>query len=197
MKSCFTKGCLVVVLLLLVGGGYLFWRAKTSPKIAEDFRTLAPQIQKERRTEAQKTVDNVEQIMRRAHSGDKSPFRLVFSEDVLNTLLQDRINTEKFPIHDLRIGLANGQLAMQGVLPYKGMEVTATLSGSLSAQGGKIIYNADSLLFNGLLPAPKKWKERAETEIGKGLNKLIEQQNIKITRAAIENQQLLLEGVPR
>jgi hypothetical protein len=197
MKSRFRKGCLLLVLLLLTGGGYVYWRAKTPPKVGEDFKTLSPQEQQRRREEARLTVENVEQVTRKIKSGDKSSFRLPFSEEVLNTLLQDRINTDKFPIHDLRIGLADGQLALQGIIPYKGANVTATLTGSVAAQDGKIVYKADSLIFNGLLPAPKKWRKKAEEEIGKGLNKLLARQEIDITSVAIENKQLVIEGTPR
>jgi hypothetical protein len=196
MKSRFGKGCLLLVLLLLIGGGYLYWRAKTPPKIAEDFKTLSPQEQQRRREEARKTQDDVQQVIRKIKTGDKSPFRLTASEDVLNTLLQDRINTDKFPIHNLRVGLGDGQLALQGMLPYKGMDATATLTGNVSAKDGKIVYKVDSLLINGLFPAPDKWKRKAQNEVEKNLNKLLESQDVAITHAVIKDRQLVIEGVP-
>lgn len=197
MKSRTAKGCFVVVLLLAIGGGFLYWRATTPPRVAENFRELSPEEKQRRRENARRLEEEVQGVARDIRRGDKKPFQIVASEEQLNTLLQDRINTDKFPIRDLRAGLADGKLTLQGTVPYKGLETTATLSGNVSAQNGKVVYRIDSLLMGGLFQAPEKWKRKVEKEVGSQLNKLLEGQDIDMTRAAVENKQLVLEGTPR
>lgn len=197
MKSPYAKGCLAVVLLIALGGGYLFWRFKTPPTVADDFTALSVEEQKRRRQDARQFEDEVQDRIRKIKNGDKSPFKLAASEERLNTLLQDRIHTDKFPIRNLRVGLGDGKLALQGVVPYKGAEVTATLSGEVTAANGKLLYKVDSLMLGGLFQAPDKWKEKVQEEVSKNLNKLLENQNVEITRAAVEDKQLIIEGTPR
>jgi hypothetical protein len=197
MNSRFAKIGLIVVLLVVIGGGYLFWRIKTPPTVGENFKTLPAEEQQRRREDARKLEDQVQEVIRKKKGGDKSPFRLTASEAQLNTLLQDRINTEKFPIHDLRAGLEDGQLTLQGTVPYKGTDVQATLSGKVSAEDGKVAYKVESLLLGGLFQAPDKWKRKVEKQVTPQINKALEHENINITRAAVEDKQLILEGVPR
>ena len=197
MKSRYAIGCALGAVLLIVGIVYLAWRAKTPPKVAENFRQLPPQEQQRRRVEARQLEDQVQEVARKVKSGDKTPFRLVATEDQLNTLVQDRINTDKFAIRDLRVGLDNNQFTLQGTLPYKGVQATATLSGTVSAQDGKLDYKVDSFLIGGLFQAPKKWRRTVEEKITPQLNKLLVEENLYISRAAVEDKQLIIEGAPR
>ena len=136
-------------------------------------------------------------MVRKVKSGDRSPFRIVATEQQLNTLLQDRIRTEKFAIKNVRAGLDSKQLTLQGDVPYKGLETTATLAGNISAQNGKVLFKTESLLIGGLLEAPKEWKSKIETQVTAQLNKLIEKANVNVTKASVEEKQLIIEGVPR
>lgn len=194
MKSRIAIGCLGLIILLVAGGGYLFWRAKTPPRVGEDFKSLPREEQQRRRTEAQKLEDQTADIVRRVKSGDRKPFRLVATEQQLNTLLQDRIRTDKFALKDLRVGLKPKQLSLQGTVPYKGLETTATLTGDISAQNGRVKFNADKLLIGGLFEAPGDWKEKVEKQVDSQLNKLLSNAKVNITRAAVEEGQLILEG---
>jgi hypothetical protein len=197
MKSRTAKGCLFVVLLLIIAGGYVFWRIKTPPKIAENFKELSPAEQQRRRDAAQQKLSEVEDVIHNIKRGDKSPFKLTASEETLNTLVQDRINTDKFAIHDLRIGLGDNDLTLQGTVPFKGMETTATLSGTVRAENGKLAYRVDRFLLGGLFDAPAKWKKKVERGVNEHLNKLLGGQKINITRAAVENKELVIEGQPQ
>ena len=175
----------------------MFWRIKTPPTVGEDFKTFSPEEKTRRREDARKLEDQIREVTRKVKNGDKSPFRLAASEAQLNTLLQDRINTDKFPIHDLRAGLDDGKLTLQGTAPYKGTDVQVTVSGKVSARDGKIDYEVESLLLGGLFQAPDKWKRKVEKQVTPQINKALEHENINITRAAVEDKQLILEGVPR
>jgi hypothetical protein len=135
--------------------------------------------------------------VRNIKNGDNSLFRLAASEETLNTLVQDRLNTDKFAIRDLRVGLADGQLTLQGTVPFKGMETTATLTGDVRAENGRIAYNVDKFLLGGLFEAPEKWKKKVEKAVNEHLNKLLGDQNINITRAVVEDKQLIVEGQPQ
>lgn len=196
MKTSFLKGCLLLVVLLLIGGGYLFWRARTATVVGEDFQKLTPQQQESRRADARKLEEESAEVARRIRKGDRSPFRLVATEQQLNTLLQDRVRTEKFAIKDLRVGLKSERLTLQGTVPYKGLETTATLIGNVSAQNGKIVFNAESLLLGGLVEAPGEWKTKIESQVTKQLNRLLESNKVRIDRATVEEGELIIEGQP-
>lgn len=196
MNSRFVKVSLLIVLLLAVGGGYLFWRAKTAPVVGENFGHLTPQQQQARREDAKKLEEESAEIVRRIRKGDRSPFRLVATQQQLNTLLQDRIRTDKFAVRDLRVGLESERLSLQGTVPYKNLETTATLIGDISAQDGKILFTADKLLLGGLFEAPGEWKTKIEAQVTKQLNRLLENSRVRIDRASIENNELIIEGQP-
>lgn len=196
MKSPLTQGCLLLVVLCLIGGGYAFWRAKTAPVVGEDFQKLSPAQQQIRRKDAKQLEEESAEIVRRIRKGDRSPFRLAASEEQLNTLLQDRIRTEKFAVKDLRVGLESQRLSLQGNVPYKGLETTVTLIGDISAQDGAIVFKADKLLLGGLIEAPSEWKTKIETQVAKQLNRLLESSKVEITHAAVESGELIIEGHP-
>lgn len=197
MKSPFAKGCLGLFIILIAGAGYIFWRVKNPPVVGENFSVLTAEQKTQRRQSAKQLEDQVSDVVRKVKSGDRSPFRIVATEQQLNTLLQDRIRTEKFAIKNLRAGLDTKQLTLQGDVPYKGLETTATLVGDISAQNGKVLFETDSLLIGGLLEAPKDWKRKIEDQVTTQLNKLIENANVNVTKASVENKQLVIEGAPR
>ncbi|PQV65218.1 hypothetical protein B1R32_102227 [Abditibacterium utsteinense] len=187
-------GCLAFLVVLIFGalGAY---RAFFPPRVGgAAWSQLPPQTQKQRRAEAQKLVEKVEEIARDAHKNKNKTFEITASEDQLNTLLQDRLRTEKFPISDLRAGLTPGVLILQGQLKYQGFEVPASLSGSLAAQNGALIYRIDSLSISGL-PAPGKVKEKAQKAIEDGLQKAFgSEKNAKIESVTIGQGQLQIAG---
>ena len=197
MKSPFARGCLGLFVILIAAAGYVFWRVKNPPVVGDNFSVLTPEQKTQRRQSAKKLEDQVSDVVRKVKSGNRSPFRIVASEPDLNTLLQDRIRTEKFAIKNLRAGLDSNQLTLQGDVPYQGLETTATLVGNISAQNGKVLFKTESLLLGGLLEAPKDWKSKIETQVTEQLNKLIEGAKVNVTKAAVENKKLIIEGAPR
>lgn len=197
MKSPFAKGCLALVLLLIVGGGYLFWRVKTPPVVGENFKTFSPEEQQRRRDDAKKLEEETADIVRRVKRGDRAPFRLVATEAQLNTLLQDRIRTDKFALRDLRVGLKADELTLQGNVPYEGLETTATLTGNIETHNGRIVFNAHKLLIGGLIEAPKDWKKKVEEQVTEQLGKLLKNADVNVTRAEVEDGQLVIEGARR
>ena len=112
-KGCLA-GCLAVPVVLLLVGLYVWQRARTAPQVGENFATLSPQQKIERRASVQKLEDDVRQITRAAKNKEQQRFTLTVDEGQLNTLLQDKIDTSKFPIRDLRVGLQPNQLTLQG-----------------------------------------------------------------------------------
>ena len=197
MKSPFAKGCLGLFVILIAVAGYVFWRVKNPPVVGDNFAVLT-EAQKTQRRQSRKVLeDHVSDVARKVKSGDRTPFRIVASEPDLNTLLQDRIRTEKFAIKNVRAGLDSNQLTLQGDVPYKGLETTATLVGNISAQDGKVLFKTESLLIGGLLEAPKEWKSKIETQVTTQLNKLIEGAKVNVTKASVEDKKLIIEGAPR
>ena len=197
MKSPFAKGCLGLFVLLFLGVGFLFWRLKHPPIVGENFATLNPEQKKQRRQEAKKLEDQVSDVIRNVKNGDRSAFQIIATEQQLNTLLQDRIRTEKFIVKNLRTGLDSQKLTLQGDLPYKGLETTMTLSGSVSVQDSKVLFKTEGLLIGGLFEAPKSWKRKIETQVTSQLNKLLENANVNVTQVSIAEKQLVISGQPR
>ena len=187
-------GCLagLVVLLLAAFGAY---RTLFPARVGgAAFSQLPPQTQKARRVEAQKLVEKVEAIARDAHTNGKKTFEISASEEQLNTLLQDRLRTEKFPISDLRVGLTPGVLTLQGNVKYSGLEAPATLTGTLAAQNGTLVYTIDSLSVSGL-PAPRKLKDKAQKAIEDSLQKAFSREkNARVETVEIGAGQLLIKG---
>ncbi len=197
MKSPFAKGCLGFFVILIAVAGYVFWRVRNPPVVGDNFAVLTEVQKTQRRQSAKVLEDQVSDVVRKVKSGDRTPFRIVASEPDLNTLLQDRIRTEKFALKNVRAGLDSNQLTLQGDVPYKGLETTATLVGNISAQDGKVLFKTESLLLGGLLEAPKEWKSKIETQVTTQLNKLIEGAKVNVTKASVEDKKLIIEGAPR
>lgn len=173
-------GCLALLVVLLFGGWGIY-RAVNPPRVGGvAFSKLPPQTQKQRRVEAQQLVERIETIARdarqnRAANAPKT-FEVQASETQLNTLLQDRLRTEKFPISDLRVGLDSGQISVQGTVKYGGIEWPATIAGALTAKNGELRYEIQSLSVTGL-PAPAKLRAKAQKAIENGLQKAFASQN--------------------
>lgn len=185
----------ISLLIVLALGGWATYRVLYPPRVGGvAFSQLAPQAQKQRRVEAQKLVEDVEQVARSARHNEKKRFTLVASEDQLNTLLQDRLKTEKFPIRDLRAGLSPDLLTLQGTANYQGFDVPATLTGTLSARAGALIFNVTSLQLSGL-PAPGALKEKAERAIGDGLQRAFQgNARARLESVRIESGKLTVTG---
>lgn len=195
MKNRF--GCFALVVVL--GFGALFtYRALFPPRVGGPaFSQLPPQTQQARRADAQKLVEQVESVARAAKRDEKKTFTVTATEDQLNTLLQDRLKTENFPIRDLRVGLSPRTLTAQGTVNYQGFDVPATLEGALSAQNGELVFNINSLQLSGL-PAPSAWKEKAGKAVGDGLRKALGGgQNARIESVEIESGKLTISGRTR
>jgi hypothetical protein len=187
-------GCLAA-LVMLGFGGWGAYRALNPPRVGGvAFNQLPPATQKERRVEAQQLIKQVEEVAKAAKKDERQPFTLTASEDQLNTLLQDRLRTEKFPIHDLRVGLSPDLVTVQGSANYQGFDVPATLSGRLSAQNGALVFQVDSLQLRGF-PAPGSLKEKAEKSIGDGLRQAFARDSkALIDEVIIEDKRLTVRG---
>lgn len=190
-------GCLALLAVLGLGA-WVGYRTLFPARVGGvAFQQLPPQTQKQRRAEAQKLVEDVEKVARAAKKEEKKAFTLSATEQQLNTLLQDRLKTEKFPIRDLRVGLSPGTLTVQGTVNYQGFDVPATLDGALSAQNGELVFEIDSLQLSGL-PAPSAWKEKAQKAIGDGLRKALGGgKNARIENVVVENGKLTVSGRTR
>jgi len=173
---------------------FLIWRARTPPSVGMDFSQLPPQQQQQRREEVKQLETQVKDIAASARRKEHKPFTLVVTEPQLNTILQDRLRTEKFVIRDLRAGLVPDALELQGEVDYKGVTVVATLGGTIGVENGKLAFRAQALKFGGL-PAPSKIKEKVESETNKNLNKLLLNAPGQINRVTIEQGKMSIEGI--
>lgn len=192
----FSTLTLGAMLLFCAWGIYQATRPPRPSRAA--FSQLPPQAQKQRRAEAQRLVQNIEEIARQARQNDKAhvkkPFVIQASEEQLNTLLQDRLRTEKFPISDLSVALSSNQLTLQGTAKYSGVDWPATISGTLQAQNGALRYQIESLSVSGL-PAPSALRDKAQKAIENGLQKAFaNQQRARIDAVEITPGKLTLRG---
>lgn len=187
-------GVFVLLIALLLSVREIY-RAVFPPRVSAPFSKLPPQVQKERRIEAQNLVAQVEAVARDAKVADAPKvFVVQASEAQLNTLLQDRLRTEKFPISGLQIRLFNNILQVQGIAKYGGIDWPATISGTLQARNGALSYRIESLSVTGL-PAPRKLRDKAQKAIESGLQKAFAGQNrARIDAVEITPGQLTIRG---
>jgi len=187
---------LLLLLLPLLAAG-LVWRARTAPQVGEaiPFAQLPPEEQARRREDAARLREDIKKVARAARSSNRQPFKVVASQQQLNTLLQDSLRTEKFEVRDLRVGLQPEELALQGTVNHKGMDVVVTLTGNVVVEHNKLAFQMKTLRLAGL-PAPRNLHQKVETLISQRLNHLLKDVPGQITRVALEQQQLTIEGVP-
>lgn len=192
LKRFFTV--LLLGLLLVTGyAAYRFYQAATPPQVGgTSFAQLSPQEKTARRKDAQKLTEQIQNVVREAKSGAKKRFKITADENQLNTLLQDRLDTSKFPVRDLRVGLAPQELSLQGRVNYNGFDATGTLSGDISAQNGALNFQAKSLQVQGF--SVPKLQDNAETEINKALHKWSGELPGRIDKVTIEDRKLTIEG---
>lgn len=190
------KRSFVPLILLLVIGAGAFWvyRKVSPPRVSQTvpFAQLSPQQKTLRRNDAQKLTDQVEKIAREIKSGEKKTFHIEASEEQLNTLLQDRLNTAQFPVRDLSVGLSPNLLSLQGRINYKGYDATATLSGDVSVKNGVLDFQAGDLKVQGF--SVGSLKDKAQKQVTRALNDWSEKLPGKIEKVLIEDQKITVEG---
>jgi len=165
----------IVVLLALCGGAFVWYRGQTAPRVhVVPFAKLSKPEQQKRRDKAQVVVKQIETIARDTKRGEKKPFKVVLSQDELNTLLQDRLKAKGLPISNPRIGLQNGQLIVEADGKYKGISAPVSLSGTATAQKGEVSFVVDSMSLGGF-PVPGNLKPQIQRAVNEGLQKALEQ----------------------
>jgi hypothetical protein len=189
-------GCALLGLLAVGGVLYGVRQAQTPPSVGTSvpFKQLPAQEQQQKRVEAKRLEEQVEEIARSARNKEKKPFSLVVTADQLNTLLADRLDTSKFPLRDPRIGMEPERLLLQGNVLYKGFEAVVTLTGNVVAQNGDLVFQTENLQIGGL-PAPGEWKEKAQREITKQLNSAVKKAPGRIERVQLEQDTMTISGV--
>lgn len=196
MKYRAGPGCVVALIALCAVLIYLAWRARTAPQVGESFAQLSPAQQQERRAATQQLTDQLHSVRESGRRKEHKPFTLVVTEPVLNTLLQDNVKLDKFPVRDLRAGLEPNRLILQGTINYHSLDTTATLSGSVTAQHGQLAYQAESLKLGGVgLSVSDKVRQRAERTISEKLNGLLKSSDAQVTQVTTEQGKLIIEGV--
>lgn len=173
-------GCLALLALLLLAGWTGYHVAFPARVGGAAFSQLPPQEKQQRRAQAQNLVTQIEEVARQARKNEPNAppktFVVEASEEQLNTLLQDRLRTEKFPISDLRVGLSQDLLTLQGTAKYGGIDWPATISGTLKAKNGALDYQIESLGVSGY-PAPGQLRKKAQSAIETGLQKAFEKRD--------------------
>lgn len=185
-------GLILLCLTPMVAVSFFMWRSNQAPVGGTTFKQLPVAEQTKRREHLIQLEEQVKNIGRKAKANEKAPFELVITEEDLNTLLQDRVDTKKFPIQEPRAGFTPGQLTLQGTANYKGISAPASLSGSLSVQNGIAVFKADSLTVQGFPVG--SLKNKAEREINKVLAQGLTQTEVKLESITIEQGQMTLRG---
>ena len=187
-----------LILLLIIGASaYVIYRKVSPPSVGNSvpFAQLTPQEKARRRVDVQKLNAQINEIVREAKNGERKTFRVEASEDQLNTLLQDQLDTSKFPVRDLNVGLSPGELAMQGRVNYKGIDATATLTGDVSVKKGQLDFQAGELKVQGF--SVGSLKKKAQKEVTRALNAWSEKLPGKIETVTIDDQKITIEGTTK
>ncbi len=178
--------------MCLLGVAWM-WRTSTRPRVGEDFTTLAPIEKEKRRAETKQLDAQIKDIRKSAQAKENKRFTLQISENQLNTLLQDRLDLSKFPITNLRAALDPNRLTLKGDASYRGFPAEARLAGNIEVQNGALAFKAESLEISGV--PVSSLRDKAETEITKGLQKLLQEAPGKIDRVEIGDRTMTIEGI--
>lgn len=192
------RSLIPLILIAVIGAGAFFvYKKVTPPQITNSvpFAQLSPQEKTRRRADAQKLTAQVEKVAREIKSGDRKTFRIQATEEQLNTLLQERLDTSKFPVRDLNVGLSPGELAMQGRILYQGIDTTATLTGNVQVKDGKLDFQAADVKVQGFSVGSLKGK--AEKEITRALNQWSETMPGRLENVSVEDQKITIEGTTK
>lgn len=189
---------LVWLPLVLIFGlaGFMFYRAMNPPDNigGTAFSALTPQEQEKRREDAQKLVKQVEDLARASKKNEHKPFTLTATQDQLNTLIQDRLQTQNLPVRNPRLGLQDGEITLQGDADYKGFSAPATVTGTLEAKDGAVVFHVTSIKISGF-PAPSGWGEKVESKVSEALDKgLRGGKNGRVDSVEITDGQLKVSG---
>ena len=190
-----STGCGLFVFLLVAALGYTAWRILTPPRLdpGVPLSQLPPAQREQRRADAKQLETQVNEIVRAGHERRQQTFTLEISAEQLNTLLQDRVDTRKFPIQDLRVGLQPGQLLVQGKAKVSGFSGVATLSGGLTAQNGKLQFTTQDLKIGGI-SAPDKWQKKVNQSLTQRLNDALNNAPGRIDKVTIETDKMIVSG---
>jgi hypothetical protein len=189
------QGCALGV-LVLIGAVIYFawsWRARMQPRLGEDFTKLTPAQKSQRRAEAQQLDSQVRDLAEAAKRHERKPFSIQVTEAQLNTLLQDRLDTSKFPIRQLRAGLSPDRLALQGRILYKGFDATATLQGNITVRDNKLQFKSDTLAVDGFPVG--SLKQKIDREVTQALNRLLQEAPGHVDNVSIGDGQMTISGV--
>lgn len=185
-------GVIALCGVAILGGLYFAWKSQQTPVGGQVFAKLPATEQQKRREDLKKLEGELGDVAEKAKRHEKAPFSVTFTEENINTFLQDRLRTEKFPIHDPRAGLSPGQLTLEGKADYKGFSAPARLSGNLSVKNGQVTFQADSLTVQGF--PVDSLKDKAESEVNKLLARGLVEADINIESVTIEQGQMTITG---
>lgn len=189
-----TLGCLAGLLLCGVAA-FALWRI-LMPPIAPvvPFSQLSPQEQSRRKADVQRLGQQLRDIKGSAQRKEHKPFTIVVTQEELNTLVQQGLEKQNAPLHDVSIRLDPDLLTLQGRVEIKGIEAPAIMEGNVSAQDNKLAFQAKSLKLRGF-NAPEKYRAQAEKIVTDKLNDVIKEAPGRLNTVRVEAGQLKIEGV--
>jgi len=171
-------------------GLWLAWRARSAPV---PFSQLDATEQQRRRTEVGPLQDQAKDIAGKARRHEKVRFQMAFTEEQINTMLQDRAQDPKAAIRDPRVTLSPGRVTLQGNGTYKGLSGAASVMGTVAVRDGQVVFNAESLTVSGL-PMPGAVKTEVESEINRRLGQGLSQIPVKVESVTVEEGRLTVAG---
>jgi hypothetical protein len=190
------SGCVVALLAFGVLAAVVVWRLRTPPRFEGAVPTaqLPAEQQEQRRENAQALENQIGDIAASARRREAKSFELKATAEQLTSLLEEHTGDPRSPIHDVRVGIQPGELAVQGIVPYRGLDVTITLKGNVVLRDNKLVYEADSLYLGGA-PAPAEYKAKAEQGITEKLNELYAKAPVRLDQVKLEPNLLVIDGV--
>ena len=185
----------LVLLVVLFGAAFAVYRATHQPRVGGiPLVQLSPVEQSHRRAAARELTHQVGEVAQATRRREHKGFHLTASEEQINTLLQDRFKGQRLPVNNLRVGLQQDRIVLQGDANYQGFSAPATLYGVLRPENGGVRLQVQSLTVGGF-PAPDKWKTKIEGTVTKNLDKFFRgKHDVKIEEIKTEPGKLTVSG---
>jgi hypothetical protein len=195
MNTGCKRGCGCAAVLAVVGigaGGWWLWNFFNPPQIGENFQALSPQQKQQRRAELQQLETQLRGIKETGQRGEKKPFALPITETQLNTLLQDRLNTSKTPLQNVRAGIAPDGITLQGNIQIQNFDAAATIKGTVQARNGQVEFQTQTLQLGGF--SVDSQREKIDREVSRALNKALENAPGAVESIELEQGKIVIRG---
>lgn len=186
----FGIGCggVIVIGLIIIGIMYAMLTGEPAPPpeaTAESSSGAAQTAQSAPPLEQQ-----VEVVERAERSNQPVQVTMTIRESELNQVLAEEASGQ---VRDLQVFFGNGSIAATGRTDYRGRTVHLTIRATPTVSNGRLGVNVAEVMI-GRLQAPESIKQELQAEIDRGLQKAMQERNVRVDSVQVQPDVMTLRG---